>query len=82
VDEPDLVALREVVPSATAPLRLVDHVDRDVTLGTLLPGGLPAMVRADGRILLSLQTASRRVTSTATSARRCSLRSRASRAGA
>jgi hypothetical protein len=53
------VALREIVPAATAPLRLREHPDRDVTLSTVLPLAWPAMVRADGRIFLGLQVQSR-----------------------
>jgi hypothetical protein len=56
--ECDWVAMREVVPSATAPLGLKDS-DREVTLATLLPLALPAIVRADGRILLGLQVHAR-----------------------
>jgi hypothetical protein len=56
--ECDWVAMRELVPSATAPLRLADS-DREVTLATLLPLALPAIVRADGRILLGLQVQAR-----------------------
>jgi hypothetical protein len=56
--ECDWVALRELVPSATAPLTLRDS-DRAVTLATLLPLALPAIVRADGRILLGLQVHAR-----------------------
>ncbi len=50
--ECDLVALREFVPSATAPLRVGD---RTVTLGTLLPMAAPAMVRDSGEVWLGLQ---------------------------
>lgn len=58
-DEPEWVALREVVPAATAPLTLTgEHADREVTLCTLLPLAWPALVRADGHILLGLQTRS------------------------
>jgi hypothetical protein len=54
--ECDLVALRELVPSATAPLPLVgEHADRTVRLGTLLPMAAPAMVRENGEIWLALQ---------------------------
>ena len=53
--ETDWVALREVVPAATAPLRLVGSPERDVTLSTVLPMAWPALVRADGRVLLGLQ---------------------------
>jgi hypothetical protein len=56
--ECDWVAMRELVPSATAPLRLKDS-DREVTLATLLPLALPAIVRADGRVLLGLQVHAR-----------------------
>jgi hypothetical protein len=52
--ERDLVALRELVPSATAPLTLRDS-DREVLLGTLLPTAAPAMVRDSGAIWLALQ---------------------------
>ena len=55
--ECDLVALRELVPAATAPLRLKDSVDTDrsVQLCSLLPGAAPALVRADGTVWLGLQ---------------------------
>ncbi|WP_416210540.1 DUF5926 family protein [Frankia sp. Cas8] len=64
VDEPDLVALRELVPSATAPLKLSasylaehpEHGDRAVLLGTMLPQAVPAIVRESGEILLAMQT--------------------------
>ncbi|OHV29425.1 preprotein translocase subunit SecA [Parafrankia colletiae] len=64
MDEPDLVALREFVPSATAPLTLSathladnpDHADRRIILGTLLPQAAAAVVRDDGEILLAMQT--------------------------
>src|SRR5215218_8693655 len=51
--EADWVALRELVPAATAALRTKDG--KDVTLASVLPGGTPALVRADGRILLGVQ---------------------------
>jgi Family of unknown function (DUF5926)/SEC-C motif len=59
--ECDWIALRELVPSATAPLRLGDPplASRAVTLATLLPDALPAMVRPDGHILLGLQVHAR-----------------------
>ena len=62
--ECDFVALRELVPSATAPLTLrSDAVSasgkpagvRRVTLATVLPMAYPALVRMDGEILLGLQ---------------------------
>ena len=57
--ECDWIALRELVPSATAPLRLADPGDREVVLATVLPLALPAIVRADGRVLLGLQVHAR-----------------------
>ncbi len=61
-DEPDWVALRELVPAATARLRLsekarAEHGDRDITLATVLPLAWPALVKPDGRIFLGLQRA-------------------------
>jgi hypothetical protein len=55
--EGDLVALRELVPAATAPLTLVDSVatGRDVVLCSLLPMAAPALVRRDGTIWLGMQ---------------------------
>ena len=53
--EADWVALRELVPAATATLRTTDGTD--VTLASVLPGGTPALVRANGQILLGLQLA-------------------------
>ena len=60
--ETDWVALREIVPSATAPLTVAapyaDQLgERSVTLVTVLPMAWPALVRRDGSILLALQTA-------------------------
>jgi hypothetical protein len=52
--ECDLIAMREFVPAATAPVRLKGS-DREVLLCTLLPGATPAMVRDDGAIWLGLQ---------------------------
>jgi hypothetical protein len=57
--ETDWVALREVVPAATAPLSLRDGAGRTVTLSTLLPLAWPALVRTDGTVLLGLQVQSR-----------------------
>ncbi|WFE22917.1 DUF5926 family protein [Solwaraspora sp. WMMD937] len=59
-DEPDWVALRELVPAATAPLTLEPelagkYADRTVTLSTVLPMAAPAVVRADGQIMIGLQ---------------------------
>src|SRR5690348_18410364 len=43
--ECDVVAMRELVPAATAPLTLKDHPDRAVQLCSLLPMAAPALVR-------------------------------------
>jgi hypothetical protein len=61
-DEPDWVALRELVPAATVPLRLHDKAeaeygDREITLATVLPLAWPGLVKPDGRIFLGLQRA-------------------------
>ncbi|MCD6639096.1 MAG: SEC-C domain-containing protein [Nocardioides sp.] len=52
--ECDVIALRELVPAATAPLTLKEG-DRKVRLCTLLPGAAPALVRDSGDIWLGLQ---------------------------
>jgi len=59
-DEAEWIALRELVPSATAPLRLHPRLvekygEREITLATILPMAWPAMVKPDGRIMLGLQ---------------------------
>ncbi|WP_104526260.1 DUF5926 family protein [Blastococcus atacamensis] len=53
--EADWVALRELVPAATAKLRTTDG--REITLASVLPGGAPALVRANGEILVGAQLA-------------------------
>lgn len=57
VSECDIIALRELVPAATAPLSLAPSVktDRSVLLCTLLPMAAPALVRPDGTVWLALQ---------------------------
>ena len=52
--ECDVVALRELVPAATAPLD-VKGSERTVQLCSLLPMAAPAMVRDSGEIWLGLQ---------------------------
>ena len=55
--EPDWVALREVVPAATATARTTaEHGGRDVVVTTLLPMAWPALHRADGVVMVALQT--------------------------
>jgi hypothetical protein len=57
VAEPELIALREFVPSATAKLTLAGG--GDVTLGTVLPMAAAAFVRSDGERFLGLQVQTR-----------------------
>ncbi|PRH76308.1 topoisomerase II [Streptomyces solincola] len=56
--ESDWVALRELVPAATAPLHLKGGLPEgvpSVTLATVLPMTWPALRRDDGSVLLALQ---------------------------
>ena len=54
--EPDWVAMREVVPAATATARTTaEHGSRDVVVTTVLPMAWPALHRGDGAIFLALQ---------------------------
>jgi hypothetical protein len=56
--EPDWVALKEIVPAATATARTTaEHGARDILVTTNLPMGWRALHRADGVILLAVQTA-------------------------
>ncbi|EIE97112.1 DUF5926 family protein [Saccharomonospora glauca] len=58
--EPELIALREFVPSATASLPLKDAGDRTVTLASVLPVAAAAMVRGEsGEILIGMQVQTR-----------------------
>ena len=59
--ECDWVAMREIVPAATATVRLAgpaagEHVGTEINVVTVLPMAWPAMHRADGTIFLGLQT--------------------------
>ncbi|MEJ3742418.1 DUF5926 family protein [Actinomycetes bacterium KLBMP 9797] len=59
-DEPEWIALRELVPAASALLRLSPELveqygERPVTLATVLPMAWPAMTKPDGRIFVGLQ---------------------------
>lgn len=59
-DEVDWIALRELVPAATAPLKLAEpyatrYAGREVTLATVLPLAWPAMTKPDGRVIVALQ---------------------------
>lgn len=61
--ECDWVAMREFVPAATAPVRLLDDAydgaaaGRVVKVATVLPGIAPAQVRDDGAVWIALQVA-------------------------
>ena len=57
--ESELIALREFVPSATAPLTLTVDTDRTVTLATVLPMAAAGLVRADGSAFIGLQVQTR-----------------------
>lgn len=57
--EPELIALREFVPSATAPLALRDSAAREVTLATVLPGAAAAFVRGDDKAFIGMQVQTR-----------------------
>jgi hypothetical protein len=56
--EADWVALREIVPAATARVRLAAS-GAEATIATVLPLGWPGLVRTDGRVMLGLQVAAR-----------------------
>jgi hypothetical protein len=53
------VALREIVPAATAPVTLPSAPERPVVVSTVLPLAWPALVRGDGRVMLGLQVPTR-----------------------
>ena len=57
--ECDLIALRELLPSATAPLALAEPLDVPVTVASVLPGACAALVRPDGEIRLGMQVQTR-----------------------
>lgn len=55
-NECDWVAMREIVPAATAPLTLAgEHAGREATLATVLPMAWPGLVRQDGAVFAGLQ---------------------------
>ncbi|MGH8892619.1 MAG: DUF5926 family protein [Actinomycetes bacterium] len=54
--ECDWVAMREIVPAATAALTLTgEHAGREATLATVLPMAWPGLVRQDGAVFVGLQ---------------------------
>lgn len=55
-NECDWVAMREIVPAATAPLTLAgEHAGREARLATVLPMAWPGLVRQDGAVFAGLQ---------------------------
>ena len=55
--ERDLVAMREIIPAAVLAAQTNDELGAvDFDFVSLLPNGIPAMIRDDGRILVGLQT--------------------------
>ncbi|HET9143688.1 DUF5926 family protein [Actinophytocola sp.] len=57
--ECELIALREFVPSAVAPLTLAEPGERAVSLATVLPMAAAAIVRSDGTALVGMQVQTR-----------------------
>lgn len=56
-NEEDLVAMMQIIPAATAAVRLTEtHGGSEVQLVTLLPEMAQAMKRSDGEVLVALQT--------------------------
>lgn len=56
-NEPDWVAMREIIPAGTAPVTMqLDGETHEITLVTVLPGAVPAIHRADGEVLVALQS--------------------------
>jgi hypothetical protein len=54
--ECDWVAMREIVPAATARLQLTgEFAEREATLATVLPMAWPGLVRQDGAVFVGLQ---------------------------
>lgn len=55
--EQELVAMRELIPCAVMPAKTnSDFGEVEFDFVTLLPDGAPSMVRADGRVMVGLQT--------------------------
>lgn len=54
-NEADVIALRELVPAATASLTLKSDPDKVVRLASLLPMAAPGMVRESGQLWLGMQ---------------------------
>lgn len=61
--ETDWVAMREIIPAATAPLTVkvatedgAEPEEREIQLVSVLPGAVPALHRSDGEVLVALQS--------------------------
>src|SRR5690554_5641075 len=55
--EPDWIAMREIIPAATAKARTnAKHGGKEIVVTTMLPMAWPALHRDDGTIFLALQT--------------------------
>lgn len=58
--ESDLVAMREILPAASARVRTTqEYGDREVLLVTLLPDLIPGAVRSDGTPMVAMQSLTR-----------------------
>ena len=57
--EVDWVMMREIVPAATARIRIAsgEHAGREATVATVLPFAWPALARLDGEVFVGLQVA-------------------------
>ena len=56
-NETDWVAMREIIPAATAQVTMeLDGTPQEVTLVSVLPGAMPAIHRANGEVLVALQS--------------------------
>lgn len=56
-NEPDWVAMREILPAATAQARTTkEYGAKDITIVSMLPMSWPALHREDGQVFVALQT--------------------------
>lgn len=58
-NETDWVAMREIIPAATAKVTMeLNGTPQEVTLVSVLPGAMPAIHRADGEVMVAMQSRS------------------------
>lgn len=58
-NETDWVAMREIIPAATAKVTMeLNGSPQEVTLVSVLPGAMPAIHRADGEVMVAMQSRS------------------------